>query len=101
MSWIPEARASATQAHADLALGGRLSAWHSQEFLRSYVRWREACEEVRVAYERSETAERPDRGLAFAAFCAALDREEHTARLHADTHAKVRAELSSRRAGVG
>jgi hypothetical protein len=93
MSGIPEARASVTRAHEDLELAGRLSAWHSQEFLTSYVRWREACEEVRVAYERSETAERPDRRLAFAAYCAALDREEHTARLHADTHAKVRAEL--------
>lgn len=93
VSWIPEAGAPAPAAPAEPELAGRLTAWHSQEFLRSYVRWREACEEVRLAYERSETAERPDRRLAFAAFCAALDREEHAAALHADTHAKIRAEL--------
>jgi hypothetical protein len=94
VSWIPEPRASAPAARAEPELAGGMTAWHNEEFLKSYVRWREACAEVRVAYARSEMAERPDRRLAFAAFCAALDREEHAARVHADTHAKVRAELA-------
>jgi hypothetical protein len=93
--WLPDGGVSAPTAPADAELSGRLTAWHSQEFLRSYVRWREACEEVRFAYERAETAELADRRLAFAAFCAALDREEHAASVHADMHARVRAELGS------
>jgi hypothetical protein len=91
--WFPDGGVSAPTAPDEPEFGGRLTEWHSREFLESYVRWREACEEVRLAYERSETSERPDRRMAFAAFCAALDREEHAASLHAATHAKIRAEL--------
>jgi hypothetical protein len=73
-------------------LSERRSAWLKQDFFDSYVRWREACEEVRVAYERWDSSDRRDRGLAFAAFCAALDREGHAASVHADSARAVRAD---------
>jgi hypothetical protein len=41
-----------------------------------YCDWRTACAEVRAAYERSCRACASDRALAFAAYAAALDREE-------------------------
>jgi len=41
-----------------------------------YCDWRTACAEVRAAYERFCRACASDRELAFAAYAAALDREE-------------------------
>lgn len=41
-----------------------------------YCDWRTACAEVRAAYERFCRACGSDRRLAFAAYAAALDREE-------------------------
>lgn len=41
-----------------------------------YCDWRTACAEVRAAYERFCRACASDRALAFAAYAAALDREE-------------------------
>lgn len=41
-----------------------------------YCDWRTACSEVRAAYERFSQADASDRALAFAAYSAALDREE-------------------------
>ena len=38
--------------------------------------WRARCDEVRSAYERFNAAGPADRALAFAAYQAALDREE-------------------------
>lgn len=84
MSWRSSPGSATDPAHIKRKLGGRLSAWLKTDFFNSYVRWREACDEVRLAYERTGTAEQEDRGLAFAALCAALDREEHAARVHAD-----------------
>lgn len=72
-----------------------LSTWLRLYFLDSYVRWRAACEEVRLAYECWGSAERRDRGLAFAAFCAALDREGHAASVHADCVRQIREAYSS------
>jgi hypothetical protein len=60
------------------------------ELLESYVSWREACEDVRAAYERWGISKPPQRTLAFGRYRAALDREEHTARLHS----KLAAQLS-------
>jgi hypothetical protein len=51
--------------------------------LQHYVSWLEECESVRVAYERWDRAERSDRRLAYAAYLAALDGEEHAARTYA------------------
>jgi hypothetical protein len=52
------------------------------EFLESYVRWREACQDVRGAYEAWGKCDSLDRGFAFESCRAALDREEHAARTH-------------------
>jgi hypothetical protein len=52
------------------------------EFVESYVSWREACENVRAAYERWGTSTPPQRTLAFGWYREALDREERAARVH-------------------
>jgi hypothetical protein len=46
------------------------------EFLESYVSWREETASVKTAYDRWQVGER----LAFAAYRAALDREEQAAK---------------------
>jgi hypothetical protein len=43
----------------------------------AYVDWREECAALEDAYRRWVTASGPDAGLAFAAYRAGLDREEH------------------------
>jgi hypothetical protein len=48
-----------------------------------YVEWREECSEVRLAYERWHQAARADRADAFAAYTAALDREERASDAYA------------------
>jgi hypothetical protein len=52
--------------------------------LEQYVSWREESEFVRLAYERWDHAEQSDSKLAYAAYLAALDREEHAAQTYAD-----------------
>jgi hypothetical protein len=61
------------------------------EFLESYVFWRESCEDVRAAYERWATCEPAHRDFAFERYRAALDWEERAAQVHADRTARVRA----------
>jgi hypothetical protein len=56
----------------------------ADEFIDSYVGWREACEDVRTAYERWANGESPRRDFAFERYRAALDWEEHAARIHAE-----------------
>lgn len=46
------------------------------ELVEAYVCWREACADVEGAYAGLDKAQRRDRGVAFAAFDAALDREQ-------------------------
>jgi hypothetical protein len=59
---------------------GRSSiAWLEDQFVEAYVCWREACIDVECAYALFDTSHRKDRGLALAAFDAALDREESAA----------------------
>jgi hypothetical protein len=60
-------------------------------FIHSYVSWREACEEVRSAYERWKRCRVPQRRVAFESYSAALDREELAARVHSDWTEQVRA----------
>lgn len=48
----------------------------------SYVEWREESETVETAYERWTESERSGRGLAYAAYRAALDREEKAAAMY-------------------
>ena len=55
-------------------------------FLEGYICWREECLAVQDAYERWAQVGTPDRGMAFAAYRAAIDREEQAARMfHACT----------------
>src|SRR5258705_5653176 len=60
-------------------------------FLDSWMRWREACEDVRSAHERWGNCETPQRGLAFASYRAALDREDHAARVYSVWTSQVQA----------
>jgi hypothetical protein len=60
-------------------------------FMDSWVDWREACEDVRDAYERWGRAQAPERGLAFLSYHAALGREEQAALVHAMTTERLRA----------
>ncbi len=53
-----------------------------------YCDWRTACWDVRAAYDRFLDAPAPDRAVAFAAYTAALDREESACESYA---AQIRA----------
>ena len=48
-----------------------------------YVAWREECSAVQLAYEQWREAAREDREAAFAAYNAALDREERASDMYA------------------
>lgn len=48
-----------------------------------YVSWREECNVVEQAYQWWAGSDRGQRGLAYAGYVAALDREEHAARAYA------------------
>jgi hypothetical protein len=48
-------------------------------FVESYVEWREECQSLEIAYARWARSKRAGRNLAFAAYRAALDREEKAA----------------------
>jgi hypothetical protein len=53
------------------------------EAIDAYVDWQEECLFVWDAYCRWASAPRDDAGLAFAAYAAALDREEHASAYYA------------------
>jgi hypothetical protein len=48
-----------------------------------YCDWRTVCAEVQAAYERFLDSEPVDRAMAFAAYSAALDREQCTSEAYA------------------
>ena len=54
----------------------------ADEFFESYLRWREASEDLRTAYEQWGSCEPSQRIFRFEAYRAALDREERAASLH-------------------
>jgi hypothetical protein len=54
------------------------------DVFESYECWREACEDVRTAYRRWADCKPQERGLGFAIYRAALEREEHAASIHSD-----------------
>jgi hypothetical protein len=91
MRWPDNPAAGSASAELESPLGKRRSARLKEDFFDSYVRWREASAEVDLAYQRWDSADRQDRDLAYAAFCAALDREGHAASVHADCADAVRA----------
>ena len=49
------------------------------KLLDLYISWREECAAVAASYENWSSSERRDNRLAFSAYLAALDREEHAA----------------------
>ena len=63
----------------------------ADEFFESYLRWREACEDVRCSYRRWEDSKPQQRGLGFALYRAALDREEHAASMHSNSAERLAA----------
>jgi hypothetical protein len=77
--------------------GMRLPPWLVDEFLESYLSWREQCEQLRTAYERWARSEPSDRSSAFVAYRAALDQEECAAALNRGWTERLRAEAGSRR----
>lgn len=82
MSWLRDLRSTTGDAPKNATLTRDAPRWLTDAFLDSYVSWREACDEVRSAYQRWGSAARGDAALAFAAFLAALDQEERAAGIH-------------------
>jgi hypothetical protein len=78
MSWINAGRRPERRSSAGV-----------DAFFDSYVRWRQACEDARKAYEHWRTSEPPGRRLAFAAYHAALDGEEYAARAHSQSMGRM------------
>jgi hypothetical protein len=63
----------------------------ADEALRVYVDWREECAAVWDAFDRWASSDGTDAGTAFAAYGAALDREECAAGAYADLLARLAA----------
>ena len=61
------------------------------EFLETWIYWREACGDVRAAYLRWAQSDAEQRDLAFAGYRAALDREDQAARVHSIWTERLRA----------
>jgi hypothetical protein len=61
-----------------------------------YVEWREECIALRNAYERWSSVRVAERELAFAAYRAALDREDRASAVYADLVRSVERELEVR-----
>jgi hypothetical protein len=92
MSWPARASWRLGPGFADAARGKRPPSQATDDFFASYLGWRQACEDARHAYDRWKKWESPRRGLAFAAYGAALDGEEYAARVHADRSERLRAQ---------
>ena len=65
--------------------------WIADQFQESYAHWREACEEVRSAYELWHKCTPRHRTVGFKTYRAALDREELAARVHSHRAQELRA----------
>lgn len=70
--------------------------WLEDHLVETYVQWREACTDVRQAYELWERSPREHGGGTFAVYFAALDQEECAARAHCDSVALLSAHLTGR-----
>jgi hypothetical protein len=69
----------------------------ADEFIDSYVCWREACEDVSAAYRRWTNRQPRQRSLGFAAYLAALEREELAASVHSERAERLGAMARSMR----
>lgn len=81
MNWI-----SALENRPDLGVG---RAWLVDQFVDSYVCWQEEAAAVKDAFECWRGADAGERGLAFAAYRAALDREDLAARAYRDCAERI------------
>ncbi len=70
---------------------GALSRRSIDALLGLYVAWHEECNAVQHAYQSWAGSDRGELGLAYAGYVAALDREEHAARVYAERIATIRA----------
>jgi hypothetical protein len=87
MSWAAWLTSGLNAGRAEPALAVRPLV---DEFVESYVCWREACDDVRSAYAGWGKREAPARDLGFGGYRAALDREEQAARVHSDWAERLR-----------
>lgn len=74
-TWIPGLARTRTGSRTKVA-------WPDAQvdaMIETYVEWSEECAVLEGAYERWTSSEPPDRRLAYAAYRAALDREEKAA----------------------
>lgn len=65
------------------AAGTRIRPDLVDRMIELYCDWRTDCAEVQAAYERFSSAPASDRAVAFAAYTAALDREESACEAYA------------------
>jgi hypothetical protein len=73
----------------DPALARMVAPWLEDEFVERYVRWSNAAKCVQDAYEDWRASLGPDRAIAFAAYQAALDREQHAAAVLRDSAERI------------
>jgi hypothetical protein len=90
MSWIPKPAFGRPAADTGSGLTFERRSL-VDAFLDSYVSWREACEDVRSAYQRWGESLSAQRGLAYESYRAALDREERAAHVHSSSTERLRA----------
>lgn len=91
MSWASKPAPAQRLPHSPPTLDAEEVAVLVDEFFKSYVLWRESCEDVRAAYEDWASCAPRRRGVAFESYRAALDWEELAAQLHSARAARVRA----------
>lgn len=70
------------------------------ELVDAYVEWREECLVLAGAYERWSSEANRDRRLAFAAYRAALDREQQACSVYESRCNRVARELTSGRGPI-
>ena len=75
----------------ELAMKGPADRRLADEAIRVYIDWREECVAVWDAFDRWASADGADTRTAFAAYRAALDREECAAGEYADLLARLAA----------
>jgi hypothetical protein len=66
------------------------------EITNRYLEWREQCIALRKAYEGWSVQSGDDRRLAFEAYKAALDMEEHASRVYEDRVSRLTLDLRPR-----
>jgi hypothetical protein len=82
-------RSSAPQESTVCTAREAASPWLVDDFDESYVCWREAADAAKDAYEHWTGVDGEADALAFAAYRAALDREEAAARTYRDCAERV------------